>query len=279
MAVSSSDYVYVTPTIKHANYGTKPLQKYQTIYTYGNNRESFNEKVDAGQILVPVGFTSTGNKYHLPYKTEEVVKQYLGVAYARVFHGKIIFLNETLTLLFSRTNSNIYKNIFPEVVTNMEYINDMIDNTPTTVSDIVQENHGLELYDIVYLDAEGKYQKALAEDSEKVMVAGMITKVSSHNVFTLMTTGKFPYDNMDHDDTSILYLSDKNPGKLVHYTEITNAVYVPVAVYTDNSIIINIQQGSIGSALAPYTTNNMDFDLYTQNELNEVVNQIVSGVQ
>lgn len=279
MAVSSSDYVYVTPVIKHANYGTKPLYQYQTIYTYGKNRESFNEKIDAGQILVPVGFASAGNKYYLPYKTEETVKQYLGVAYARVFQGKFVFLNETFTLLFSRTNSNIYKNIFPEVVSNMSYINDMIDNTPTTVSDIIQENHGLELYDVVYLDAEGKYQKAIAEDSEKVMVAGMVTKVSSHNVFTLMTTGKFPYNHMDHNDTSILYLSDKDPGKLIHYTEIQNTVYVPVAVYTGDSIVINIQQGSIGSAMAPYTEDNMDFDLYTQDELNYVVNQIVSGVQ
>lgn len=279
MAVSSSDYVYVTPIIKHANYGTKPLQKYQTIYTYGNNRESFNEKVDAGQILVPVGFTSTGNKYHLPYKTEEVVKQYLGVAYARVFHGKIIFLNEAMTLLFSRTNSNIYKNIFPEVVNDMEYINDMIDNTPTTVQDVMQEHHGFDVYDVVYLDDNGKYQKALAEDSAKAIAVGMVTKVSSHNVFTLMTTGRFPYDNMDHDDTSILYLSDKNPGKLVHYTEITNTVYVPVAVYTDNSIIINIQQGSIGDKMVPYAVEELEFELYSEAELNDVVNQIVSGVK
>jgi len=279
MAVFSSDYAYVAPIITHANYGTKPLSKHQTIYTYGHNKESFNEKINVGEVLVPVGFASAGNKYYLPYKTEENVKQYLGVAYARVFQGTFVFLNETFTLLFSRTNSNIYKNIFPEVVTNMTYINDMIDNTPTTVSDIVQENHGLELYDIVYLDAEGKYQKALAEDSEKVMVTGMVTKVSSHNVFTLMTTGRFPYEHMDLEDTGILYLSDKTPGKLVHYTEILNTVYVPVAVYTDDSIIINIQQGSIGSALAPYTTDNMNFDLYTQDELNDVVNQIVSGVQ
>ena len=94
-----------------------------------------------------------------------------------------------------------------------------------------------------------------------------------------MTTGRFPYDNMDHDDTSILYLSDKSPGKLVHYTEITNTVYVPVAVYTDNSIIINIQQGSIGDKMVPYTVEELEFELYSEAELNDVVNQIISGVK
>lgn len=179
----------------------------------------------------------------------------------------------------NRLNANIYKNIFPEAVTNMNYINDVLDNTPTTLSDVVQANHGLELYDIVYKDKNGKYQKALAEDSKKAIAVGMVTKVSSPNVFTLMTTGKIEYQYLDYDDTSILYLSDKEPGKFVHYTSITNTVYIPVAIYTNNSIIINLQQGSIGDTLAPYTIEQTEFELYTQNELNDVIGQIVNGVK
>lgn len=279
MAISSSDYVYVSPVIKHANYGTKPLQKYQHMYVYGRNKESFNEQVDAGRVLVPVGFAFADNKYCLPYKTEEVVKQYLGVARARVFQGQYIFLNEAFTLLFSRANSNIYKNIFPEVVSDLSYINDMIGCTPTTLSDIVQAHHGLDLCDAVYLDSDGSYKKAIAENSNKAMVVGIVTKISSNNVFTLMSTGKFAYPAMTHDDTSILYLSDKIPGKIVHYSEIANTVYVPVAIYADNSIIIDIQQGSIGSPLAPYVVDNSAFDLYTPEELDAVIDQFRGAVQ
>lgn len=279
MAISSSDYAYVSPVIKHANYGTRPLQKYQEMYVYGHNKESFNEQVDAGRVLIPAGFAFADNKYYLPYKAEEVVKQYLGVAYARVFRGQYIFLGETFTVLFSRTNSNIYKNIFPEVVSDLSYVNAMIGVTPTTLSDIVQSNHGFDLYDAVYLDDDGKYQKAIAENSNKAIVVGVVTKVSSNHVFTLMSTGKFEYPALRHDDTSILYLSDKMPGKIVHYSEITNMTYVPVAIYTDNSIIIDIQQGSTGSPLAPYTVDNSDFDLYTPEELDAVIAQIRGVVQ
>lgn len=199
-------------------------------------------------------------------------------AFTKVLTSYLLSFKGAATLEFSRLNSNIYKNIFPEVVNDMEYINDMINNIPTTVQDVIQENHGLQLYDAVYLDDDGKYQKALAEDSEKATVVGMVTKVSSHNVFTLMTTGRFEYINMTHDDTSVLYLSDKEPGKLVHYLEITNMVYIPVAIYTGDSIIINIQQGSIGDTLIPYDEEEIDFETYSIDELDDVVNQIVSGV-
>lgn len=277
MAVFSSDYVYVSPIIKHANYNTKSLSKYQILYTYGHNKESFNEEVSVDKTLVPLGFCIADSKYHLSYKTEEYIKHYIGIATARVFPGKYIFLNEAFTKMFSRTNSNIYKNIFPEEITNIDYINNFISNTPTTIYDVTQNNHGFTIHDVIYLDANGLYQKAIAEDSEKAFAIGIVTNVFDNNTFTLMKSGRFNYKHLEYDDTSILYLSDKIPGKLVHYTEISNMVYVPIAIYTDNSIIINIQQGSIGSELAPYT-NDIEFDFYSQSELNDVVNQIVSEV-
>ena len=147
----------------------------------------------------------------------------------------------------------------------------------TTIYDVTQNNHGFTIHDVIYLDANGLYQKAIAEDSEKAFAIGIVTNVFDNNTFTLMKSGRFNYKHLEYDDTSILYLSDKIPGKLVHYTEISNMVYVPIAIYTDNSIIINIQQGSIGSELAPYT-NDIEFDFYSQSELNDVVNQIVSEV-
>lgn len=186
--------------------------------------------------------------------------------------------NSETELLFVRLNSNIYKNIFPDTVIDIEYISDLIDRTPTSAEDIVQENHGFELYDIVYLDSNGRYQKALAEDSARASVKGVVSRISSPNVFTLMDTGRIEYMSLDHDDTSILYLSDKLPGKLVHYLDIDNTVYIPVAIYTDNSIIVNIQKGSIGDVLTPYSDHEQLFESYTEHELNDIVNQIVNGV-
>lgn len=179
----------------------------------------------------------------------------------------------------NRINSNIYKNIFPEIVMNMEYINNTIINTPTSTEDIIQENHGLEQYDAVYLDSDGKYKKAFAENSTRATVEGLVSKIAGPNVFTLINTGKIEYSNLEYNDTSILYLSDKIPGKLVHYSDIKNTIYIPVAIYTNNSIIVNIQQGSIGSILAPYAEEEGSFELYTEQELNDIVNEVVNGVK
>lgn len=197
--------------------------------------------------------------------------------YSIVFKMPCSDIHISVLLELNRLNSNIYKNIFPDEVINMDYINYVMDNTPIITNVITQVNHGLELYDIVYLDSDNKYKKALANDTIQAKVAGMAVEVSN-NTFTLMNTGKTEYHHLEYNDTSILYLSDKEPGKLVHYTEISNTVYIPVAIYTGNSVIINIQQGSIGSQLAPYDSETYNFDVYTQEELNDTIKQILDEV-
>ena len=182
------------------------------------------------------------------------------------------------TLEFLRLNSNIYKNIFPEVVTDMEYINKIIDNIPTSTASIHQDNHNLQIGDAIYLDDDKLYKKALAENTNKSNVVGVVSKVNSSNVFTLMNTGKIDYQHLDYTDTSILYLSDKIPGKLVHYSNISNTVYVPVAIYADNKIIVNIQQGSVGDTLAPYEQEISNFETYDIQDLDDIINQTIGGV-
>lgn len=186
--------------------------------------------------------------------------------------------NGYATLEFLRLNSNIYKNIFPETVSDMEYINKIISETPTSTESLSQLNHGLQIGDVVYLDDDGLYKKALAENSNKSNVAGIVSKVNSLNTFTLMNTGKIDYQHLDYTDTSILYLSDKIPGKLVHYSNIDNMTYIPVAMYADNKIIVNIQQGSTGDYLAPYEQEITNFDPYEQQDLDDIISQIKGGV-
>lgn len=182
------------------------------------------------------------------------------------------------TLEFLRLNSNIYKNIFPEIVNDMEYINKIIEKIPTSAESIFQEQHELQVCDAVYLDSDKKYKKALAENSEKANVVGIVSKVDGPNTFILMNTGKIEYQHLDYVDTSILYLSDKIPGKLVHYSNINNKTYVPVAIYANDKIIINIQQGSIGDELAPYVPESSNFEKYEQQDLDDIVTQIKGGV-
>ena len=183
-----------------------------------------------------------------------------------------------ITYILNRLNSNIYKNIFPEVVTDMEYINKIIDNIPTSTASIHQDNHNLQIGDVVYLDDDKLYKKALAENTNKSNVVGVVSKVNSSNVFTLMNTGKIDYQHLDYTDTSILYLSDKIPGKLVHYSNISNTIYVPVAIYADNKIIVNIQQGSVGDTLAPYEQEITNFETYDIQDLDDIINQTIGGV-
>lgn len=179
----------------------------------------------------------------------------------------------------NRLNTNIYKNIFPEVVMNMDYINKLIDKTPTSINDIIQENHELELYDVVYLDTDGKYKKAIAENSKRGFPVGVVAGVPSPHVFTLITTGLVQYDKVyTYDDTSILYLSDKDPGKLVHYEEIDNTIYIPVAVYTNQGIVVNILQGSIGGKMLPYEQTVQTFEPYSLYEINQLIVQVKEGV-
>ena len=176
-----------------------------------------------------------------------------------------------------RLNSNIYKNIFAEEVMDMEYITYLTDNVLTSINDVHQENHSLKAGDFVYKDSKGLYHAALAEDSEKSKVIGMVYAVASQNVFTLMTAGMYDFDSLPYDDTTVMYISDKVPGKAVHFSQIDNDIFVPIAVYADKKIIINMQQGSIGE-LTPYSDIIQLFDRYTKPELDETVGWVLGGV-
>lgn len=182
-------------------------------------------------------------------------------------------------LVNNRLNTNIYKNIFPEEPFDMSYIADTMDNTITTTNDIKQESHNLSIYDVVYLDTDGKYKKAIAENSKRGFPVGVVSGIPSPHVFTLITTGLVQYDRVyTYDDTSILYLSDKEPGKLVHYEEIDNTIYIPIAVYTNQGIIVNILQGSIGNKMLPYEQTVQTFEPYSLYEINQLIVQVKEGV-
>lgn len=178
-----------------------------------------------------------------------------------------------------RLNSNIFKNIFPEIVINMDIINSLEKNVKTSLYDVTQENHGFSIGDVLYEKTKGVYDKALADNSEKSIIAGVVTKVPSVNVFTLLTSGIIEYTKADFTDSSTLYLSNTTPGLMTHYLNISNTMYIPVGIYAGEKVIISIQQGSIGAELAPYDSYVDVFESYTQAELDDVINQWIGKVK
>ena len=200
--------------------------------------------------------------------------------HSNVLTSYFLDFNGYATLEFLRLNSNIYKNIFPEEVFNMDYLNKSFANVIASTNDIRQENHGLSVNDFVYFDnSDNRYKKALAEDSTRANVVGLVSNVAGPNVFTLMKSGKVTFDTLDYNDTTILYLSDKTPGKAVHYSEISNTVYIPIAIYIENNIIVSLQQGSIGDVLVPYEKEEQYFENYTEQDLNDIITQVTNGVK
>ena len=266
---------------------------YQTVNTYQKYLDTFGNKYESSPQY---GLYFSGNAYSkvkllYNYKinsgytfvgTEIPVSksEKSWSTYSNVLTSYFLDFNGYATLEFSRVNSNIYKNIFPEEVFNMDYLNKSFANVIASTNDIRQENHGLSVNDFVYFDTtDNRYKKALAEDSTRANVVGLVSNVAGPNVFTLMKSGKVTFDTLNYNDTTILYLSDKTPGKAVHYSEISNTVYIPIAIYIENNIIVSLQQGSIGDVLVPYEKEEQDFENYTEQDLNDIITQVTNGVK
>ena len=266
---------------------------YQTVNTYQKYLDTFGNKYGSSpqyglyfsgdayskvkllyNYKINSGYTFVGTE--IPVSKSE--KSWS--TYSNVLTSYFLDFNGYATLEFSRVNSNIYKNIFPEEVFNMDYLNKSFANVIASTNDIRQENHGLSVNDFVYFDStDNRYKKALAEDSARANVVGLVSNVAGPNVFTLMKSGKVTFDTLDYNDTAILYLSDKTPGKAVHYSEISNTVYIPIAIYIENNIIVSLQQGSIGDVLVPYEKEKQDFENYTEQDLNDIITQVTNGVK
>lgn len=176
-----------------------------------------------------------------------------------------------------RLNSNIYKNLFPELTLDMDIIWEKMQITPSSFNEILQPDHGFQVNDILYKISDNKYRKAIADGTNKSKVAGMVTKVDSKDKFTIMDVGIYPYMHLPYKDTSILYLSDKKAGALGHYLDMYDKIYIPVAIYADDKIILNIQGGISGTLLQPYSENDitMEFETYQQEDLDDIIKTVL----
>lgn len=190
---------------------------------------------------------------------------------------KAVFVTASVSIK-GRLNTDIFRNIFPPIIYDCEKIEERLDTELTSFNEIRQQNHGLSVYDFVYKDTDGRYKKALADGSIKSNVAGMVVSVASFDIFGIANTGVYDYETLPYKDSTILYLSDRAPGQLRHYLDIAATVYIPMAIYTDSKIILNIQQGVSGTRLYPYNEQSISsFDTYTQEELDEAVKAVVDN--
>lgn len=265
-------YVGRAEVMDHLAGGPLPSEKTFKAITTAN-------VFDKRNTTIALLFEAWGYADSLYYR-EWQYPQLKDIGRARVIEGGITLVGTATTIFYSRLNSNIYKNIFPHNVIDITYIHDKIDMVLTSANQVQQEAHGFKVNDVVFLDDDGVYRLSQADKPETAKVSGMVTKVNTAHIFTLLSIGRIKWQREPFVDTTILYLSDTEPGKLVHHTAIKSKILVPVAIYLNSNIILNIQQGSIGLDPYPYKKQLEveNFERYTIYEINEIIQAVDWGV-
>lgn len=181
-----------------------------------------------------------------------------------------------------RKNSNIYRNMYD---LDKVIADNLIANYNHNIvydGDIIQANHGFSVGDAVYRNpVDGKFRKAIADGTNKSVVYGIVTNVNSENSFGLQTEGKTQIKTeWSNDRSSVMYLSDVDPGKLVQYNEISGNIHIPVAVWTNEGIIVCVTVGSAGADMKPYV-DKLDGPVgtpYSIEELDSIINEVLGGI-
>lgn len=150
-----------------------------------------------------------------------------------------------------RVNTNIYKNIFENILFDLYKIQNNITGVYKQENTIFQYKHNFDLYDLVYQDNNGLYKKGLANE-EQYGVIGIVSKIVNASEFILLTFGQIETNYNFSSDSGILYLSDTEPGKFCTYDELTTNFYTPIGFYTGNTITLNILDSSVGDVLKKY---------------------------
>ena len=129
----------------------------------------------------------------------------------------------------------------------MDGLQNLIDSlvnksTNSNVLYIYQESHGLSVGNVVYLKSDGKYAKAFGEDSERIEVVGIVTKITDKDNFTITVSGEFQTADYDsYPNGTVLYLSDTYVGAL---TSKPMQYIKPIAIKISTGLIINIQRAN-----------------------------------
>jgi hypothetical protein len=148
--------------------------------------------------------------------------------------------------MIERRNSNIYKNCYPQEVYDLsiDVHKEMYETYNNNSFIVKQTDHGFNIGNVLYVKSTGKYDKAVAENSERIEAVGIVTTVINKNNFIITTSGKFEtsvYNNFV--DGIPLYLSDdvNKSGQLI---SMPTTYIKPIGIKIKNGILINIQRAN-----------------------------------
>ena len=243
--------LYIYPAAVYAEGITIDPEKLKKIINYGGNVNYSSGELPQKNYTKDFPTVSVPVTQEAPTKISKTE----WTTYVKVWSSYILDFGIVSTLDFFRLNSNIYKNIFNHIIFDLELIQDKkFDQLEKQVFSFEQPFYELDLYDIIYLDDNGLYKKAIANRDCYDAIGIVVNKYDG--VYTVMQSGII--DNVFDFKPSmsgILYLSDTKPGKMVTYEEIDTMFYKPVAFYNDNKIVINIMDASIGDTMGSYNNN------------------------
>ena len=141
----------------------------------------------------------------------------------------------------------------------------------SNILEITQENHKMEIGNVVYGKDKGVYDKAFAEDSKRIEAIGIVTEIIDENNFIVTFSGQFETDLYDeYPNGTALFLSDTNIGVL---TNSPLKYAKPIGVKIESGILINVQRAS--TYVMQHNNDDDDIELYyTEEEIINAINEI-----
>jgi hypothetical protein len=142
-------------------------------------------------------------------------------------------------------------------------------NAASSVLEIKQNNHGLIIGNVVYLKTDGTYAKALAEDSERIEVIGVVTEIIDTNNFVVTVSGEFQTEEYNHyPNGTVLYLSD-DPSKIGLLIDEPTVYVKPVGIKIDTGVLINVQRAN-----AYELDDDITLVYYTSEEISDAIKSL-----
>lgn len=266
--------VYYYPAAVYAPNITIDPKLLKAIINYGGNINFGSETVEAKPE--PQNILSVSVPVRQAVKTKLQKTEW--TAYVKVWSSYTLDFDPVSTLDFFRLNSNIYKNIFDHIIFDLELIQDKKEKQPKPqIFSFEQYFDDLELYDIIYMDDNGIYKKAIA-NRDCYDAIGMIININN-GIYTVMSAGILDNTfNIKQSMSGILYLSDTEPGKFVTYEEVNNMFYKPIGFFNDDKIIISICDASEGNTLEPYDNSlfNISFSTLDRIDIQGIINEVLN---
>lgn len=143
------------------------------------------------------------------------------------------------------------------------------ENANSNILKVQQDGHKLSIGNVVYLKEDGLYDKAFGEDSNRIEVIGIITKVIDENNFVITVSGEFKTDIYNsYKNGDVLYLSNSNLGEL---TNVMQTYIKPIGIKIKDGILINVQRSNIyglGDEDKP------EIEYYTEEEILELIESL-----